>query len=124
MHGFAWPWHRDHHEPHDKLLETYLVRLESVSSARVQQLLEYRKSEFVEKLEISPQTYVVVLKSDSPLARHRELYHKKKLKPETKLPNDREAKIVFPDEQSANKVADGIRLDCEPCLVHQGSVKA
>ena len=21
MHGFAWAWHRDHHEPHDKLLE-------------------------------------------------------------------------------------------------------
>jgi beta-carotene 3-hydroxylase len=21
MHGFAWTWHRDHHEPHDKLLE-------------------------------------------------------------------------------------------------------
>jgi len=22
MHGFAWAWHRDHHEPHDRLLET------------------------------------------------------------------------------------------------------
>jgi len=21
MHGFAWAWHRDHHEPHDDLLE-------------------------------------------------------------------------------------------------------
>jgi beta-carotene 3-hydroxylase len=21
MHGFAWAWHRDHHEPHDRLLE-------------------------------------------------------------------------------------------------------
>ncbi len=21
MHGFGWPWHRDHHEPHDKVLE-------------------------------------------------------------------------------------------------------
>lgn len=21
MHGFGWNWHRDHHEPHDKLLE-------------------------------------------------------------------------------------------------------
>lgn len=21
MHGFAWAWHRDHHEPHGKLLE-------------------------------------------------------------------------------------------------------
>ena len=22
MHGFAWAWHRDHHEPHDGMLET------------------------------------------------------------------------------------------------------
>ena len=21
MHGFGWAWHRDHHEPHDNLLE-------------------------------------------------------------------------------------------------------
>ena len=21
MHGFAWAWHRDHHEPHDRFLE-------------------------------------------------------------------------------------------------------
>jgi beta-carotene 3-hydroxylase len=21
MHGFAWSWHRDHHQPHDRLLE-------------------------------------------------------------------------------------------------------
>ena len=21
MHGFGWGWHRDHHEPHDNLLE-------------------------------------------------------------------------------------------------------
>lgn len=21
MHGFGWEWHRDHHEPHDKILE-------------------------------------------------------------------------------------------------------
>ena len=21
MHGFAWAWHRDHHEPHDRVLE-------------------------------------------------------------------------------------------------------
>ena len=21
MHGFGWAWHRDHHEPHDKVLE-------------------------------------------------------------------------------------------------------
>jgi len=22
MHGFGWTWHRDHHEPHDRVLET------------------------------------------------------------------------------------------------------
>jgi len=21
MHGFGWAWHRDHHEPHDRLFE-------------------------------------------------------------------------------------------------------
>ncbi|HEY0957914.1 MAG TPA: beta-carotene hydroxylase, partial [Novosphingobium sp.] len=21
MHGFGWAWHRDHHEPHDRVLE-------------------------------------------------------------------------------------------------------
>ena len=21
MHGFGWAWHRDHHEPHDNILE-------------------------------------------------------------------------------------------------------
>ena len=21
MHGFAWAWHRDHHEPHDRTME-------------------------------------------------------------------------------------------------------
>ena len=23
MHGWGWGWHRDHHEPHDKMLEKH-----------------------------------------------------------------------------------------------------
>lgn len=99
----------------DKLVETYLVRLETVSSARVQLLSEYRQSQSVQKLEISPEIYVVVMNTEAPLERHRELYHKSKLKPETKLPNDREARIAFSDEQTANKVADGIRQGAQFC---------
>jgi len=99
----------------DKLVETYLVRLEIVSSVRVQPYSVYMKPEWEQKVEVSPETYVVVMKTDAPLARHRELYHNNKLKSETKLPSDREARIVFADEQTANKVADGIRQATKPC---------
>jgi hypothetical protein len=99
----------------DKLVETYLVRLEMVSSARVQLYSEYRQSEANYKLEISPETYIVEMKADAPFARRRELYHKNKLKSETKLPSDREARIVFPDEQTANKVVDAIRQAAKSC---------
>jgi hypothetical protein len=92
----------------DKLVETYSVRLERISSARVHPLSEYRQSEAVQKVEVSPEMYVVVMKTDAPLERHRDLYHKGKLKKETKLPNDREAGIVFSGEQTADKVSDGI----------------
>lgn len=99
----------------DKLVETDLVRLEMVSSVRVQPYSEYRKPEWVQKVEVSPETYVLVMKTDAPLARHRELYHKNKLKSETKLPSDREGTIVFADEQTADKVADGIRQAAKSC---------
>lgn len=99
----------------DKLIETYLVRFEMVSSVRVQPYSEYMKPEWEQKVEVSPETYVVVMNTDAPLERHRELYHNNKLKPETKLPSDREARIVFADEQTANKVADGIRQAAKSC---------
>jgi hypothetical protein len=64
----------------DKLIETYLVRLEMVSSVRVQPLSEYKQSQAVQKLEVSPEFYVLVIKTDAPLESHRELSHKNKLK--------------------------------------------
>jgi hypothetical protein len=99
----------------DKLVETYLVKLDMVSSARAQPYSEYRQSEAEHKVEVSPETYVVEMKTDAPFVRHRELYHKSKLKTETKLPSDREARILFSDEQTANKVVDGIRQAAKSC---------
>lgn len=99
----------------DKLVESFLVRLEIVSSARVQSLSEYRQSQAVQKIEVSPEIYVVEMKTDAPLARHREFYHKNKLKQEKELPSDREARIIFADEQAANKVVDGIREAARSC---------
>jgi hypothetical protein len=99
----------------DKLVENYVVRLAIVSSARVQKYSDFRQSESAYKLAVSPEMYIVEMKTDAPLARHRELYHKNKLKSETKLPSDREARIVFSDQQTANKVADGIRQAAKSC---------
>ena len=99
----------------DKLVETSLVRLEIVSSAQVRSLSEYRRSQAVQKIQVSPEIYAVEMKSDAPLARHRALYHKNKLKKETNVPNDREARIAFSDEQTAKKVADGIRQAAKSC---------
>jgi hypothetical protein len=99
----------------DKLVETNLVRLEMVSSVRVQPYSEYVQSEAQYKVEVSPETYIVEMKTDAPLTRHRELFHKEKLKSETKLPSDREARIVFSDEQTANKIMDGIRQAAKSC---------
>ena len=99
----------------DKLIETYLVRLESVSSTRVQPYAEYRQSESEQKVEVSPEIFVVEIKTEAPLTRNRELYHGNKLKSETKLPSDREARVVFADEQIAKKVADGISQAAKSC---------
>jgi hypothetical protein len=99
----------------DKLIETYLVKLEMVSSARAEPYSEYRKREWVQKVEVSPETYVIVVRTDIPLERHSELYHNNKLKTEPKLPDDHEARVVFADEQTANKVADGIRQAAKSC---------
>jgi hypothetical protein len=99
----------------DKLIESFLVKLGAVSSARVETYSEYRQHEWVQKVEVSPETYVVVMNTDAPLERHRQLYHNNKLKPESKLPSDREARILFLDEKTANKVADGIREAAKSC---------
>ena len=108
-------WTSTYTSSDDKLVETYSVRLGAVSSARVQPYSEYMKSQASMKVEVSPDVYVVEMKTEAPLVRHRELYHKNKLKSETKPPSDREARIAFADEQTAKQVVDGIRQAAQSC---------
>jgi hypothetical protein len=97
----------------DKLVETYLVNLGTVSSVGVEPYSQYRKSEFQFKFEVSPETYVLVMKTDAPPAGNRELYHKNKSKSKAKLPN--EARLLFLKEQTANTVGDRIRHAAKIC---------
>jgi hypothetical protein len=99
----------------DKLIETYLVNLGTVSNVDVQPFSRYRKSAFQFKFEVSPETYVVVIKTDASLAGSRELYHKNKPKPQTEAWNNREARLQFSDEQAANTVGDRIRHAAKIC---------
>jgi hypothetical protein len=98
-----------------KVIETYSVNLATVSNVSVQPYSEYRKSDFRVKFEVSPESYVVVMKADAPLAGSRESYRNDKLKSQTKLPKDREARLLLSDEQTANKVGDGIRRVSKVC---------
>ena len=99
----------------DKLVETNLVRLEMLSSVRVRPYSEYLQSQTQNKFDVSREIYIVEMQTDAPLERHRNLYHKNKLKPDSKPPNDRKAGIVFADEQNANKVVDAIRQAAQAC---------
>jgi hypothetical protein len=99
----------------DKLVETYLVRLRTVSSVAMEPYSQYRKSDFQLKFEVSPETYVVVMKTEAPIAGNRELYHKNKSKSQTRLPKDREARLLFSDEKTANTVGDRIRNAAKIC---------
>jgi hypothetical protein len=105
----------------DKLVETILVRLEMISSVRVQPYSTYLKSQTEYKFEVSPEIYIVEIETDAPFERHRDLYHKNKLKSETKPPSDRVARVVFADEQTANKVMDGIREAANSCKASRSS---
>jgi len=96
-----------------KMVETYLVHLGSVSNAGVEPSSQYRKSEFQLKFELSPETYVVVMKADATLSGNREVYHNSKLKSKKKLSN--EARLLFLDEQTANTVRDRIRQAAKIC---------
>jgi len=97
----------------DKLVETYLVNLGTISNVGVKPYSQYRKSEFQLKFEVLPETYVVVMKTEAPLAGNREKYHKNKSKSKTKLPN--EARLLFSTEQTADTVGDHIRHAAKIC---------
>ena len=105
----------------DKLVETDLVRLEMLSSVRVQPYSKYLQSQTENKFDVSPEIYIVEMKTDAPLERHRNLYHKNRLKSDTKPPSDREARIVFADEQTANEVVDRVRQAANSCKASKSS---
>jgi hypothetical protein len=102
-----------------KVIETYSVNLATVSDVSVQPYSEYRKSDYKLKFEVSPETYVVVMKADAPLTGSRESYRKDKLKSQTKLPKDREARFLLSDQQTANTVSDSIRVAAKICAAER-----
>jgi hypothetical protein len=99
----------------DKLVESFLIKLGTVTSVVVQPYSQYRQSAMQYKFEVSPETYVVLVNTDVPVAGEREQFHKDKLKSKPKPLNDREARVVFADVQTANTVAGSIRRAVEMC---------
>ena len=97
----------------EKMVETYLVNLGTVSSVDVEPYSQYRRKDFQLKFEVSPETYVVVMKTDATLPGDRESYHKGKLKSKKKLSN--EARLLFSDDQTARTVSDRIRQAAKIC---------
>jgi len=106
-------WTNVYTSSNDKMVEAYLVNLGTVSNVAVKPYSQYRKSDFQFKFEVSPETYVVVMKTDAPLPGNRESYHKSKLKSKKKLSN--EARLLFSDDQTANTVSDRIRHAAKIC---------
>jgi hypothetical protein len=101
-------------ESRNKTVQTHSVKLQTVSSVDVQ---SYSRSKSSREWEIraSPEIYLVEMKTNAPIAGHSQSYKKDKSKSHTKLPNDREAKIEFSDEQTANRVAHAIRQAASLC---------
>ena len=97
----------------DKMVETYSVNLGTVSNVSVKPYSQYRKSDLQFKFEVSPETYVVLMKTDAPLPGNRETYHKSKLKSKAKLSN--EARLLFSNDPTANAVSDRIRHAAKVC---------
>ena len=97
----------------DKMIETYLLNLKTVSNVGVEPYSQYRKSDIQFKFEVSPETYVVVMKTETPLPGNQELYHKSKLKSKKELSN--EARLLFSDVQTAKTVSDRIRHAAKIC---------
>lgn len=94
----------------DKTVETYLVQLPAVSGVNVQSYSRSMASQSSKwKLQFSPDTYLIQIKSTKAISGHSQSYKKDKLKSTANLPNDHEADIQFADEQTATRVADAIR---------------
>ena len=94
----------------DKTVVTYSVRLQAVSGVNVQSYSRSMASQSSQwKLQFSPDTYLIQIKTTSAISGHRQSYKKGKLKSTAALPNDHAADIQFADEQTATRVADAIR---------------
>jgi len=107
------------------MVETYLVNFGTVSKVGVEPYSQYRKSDFQFKFEVSPETYVVVMKTDAPLPGNRESYHKSKLKSKKKLsneakdlPGDADAGLMGMAIQIMNRLSGSKRC---PRIVQGGS---
>ena len=99
----------------DKTVETYLVQLRVVSGVNVQSHSRSSASQSGDKLQFSPDTYLLQIRTTTAISGHRQSYKKDKLKSTTNLPNDRAAEIQFADEQTAARVAEAIRRAAGLC---------
>ncbi len=94
----------------DKTVETYLVQIQAVSGVNVQSYSRSMASKSSQgKLQFSPETYLIQIKTTKAISGHSQSYKKGKLKSTANLPNDHAADIQFADEQTATRVADAIR---------------
>ncbi len=94
----------------DKRMTTYLVQLRAVSGVTVQSYSRSMESQSSEwKLQFSPDTYLIQIKTTTAISGHIQSYKKGNLKSTATLPNDHAADIQFADEQTATRVAEAIR---------------
>ena len=105
----------------DKTVETYLVQLQAVSGVNVQSHSRSNASQSGDKLQFSPDTYLLQIRTTTAISGHLQSYKKDKLKSTANLPNDHAAEIQFADEQTAIKVADAIRRAAGLCGATQSS---
>jgi hypothetical protein len=98
-----------------KTVDTYLVQLKDVSGIDVQSYSRIMASQSEWKSRVSPETYLVQIKTSTAIRGQRQSYQKDKLKSKASLPNDHVAKIRFADDQTATRVADAIRQAAGLC---------
>jgi hypothetical protein len=109
-------------QPPDKTVETYLVQLQAVSGVNVQSHSRSNALQDGDKLQFSPDTYLLQIRTTTAIGGHRQSYKKDKLKSTANLPNDHAAEIQFADEQTATRVADAIRRAAGLCGATQSSL--
>ena len=105
----------------DKTVETYLVQLQAVSGVNVQSHSRSNASQNGDKLQFSPDTYLLQIRTTTAISGRRQSYKKDKLKSTANLPNDHAAEIQFADERTATRVADAIRRAAGLCGATQSS---